>query len=104
MNITYTWKILELERNSADGGVVTAHWNCTGVDADTEESANIYGTDSFQPDATDPDFISFESLTEEDVLGWIWAKEDFDKEGKEAAIAGQIDAKLNPVVSKGLPW
>lgn len=101
MAITYTWKIIEMERNTADGGVVVAHWDCTGVD-ENGIAGRVYGAASFTPDATDPNFVAFEDLTEEDVLAWVHAAED--KEAKEEAIANEIAAKVNPVVSKGMPW
>jgi hypothetical protein len=60
------WTIAQLERNTADGGVVVAHWRATANDGDY--SASSYGTCGFTPDPTAPDFVPFESLTEADVL------------------------------------
>jgi hypothetical protein len=60
------WTIANLERNTADGGVVVAHWRVTATDGDY--SASLYGTAGFTPDPESPDFVPFESLTEADVL------------------------------------
>jgi hypothetical protein len=39
------WTIAQLERTTADGGVVVAHWRVTAVDGDY--SASAYGTCGF---------------------------------------------------------
>jgi hypothetical protein len=36
-----TWKIVSLERKTADGFVTTAHWTCSDVDGDY--SGSTYG-------------------------------------------------------------
>jgi hypothetical protein len=89
------WKINTLEyTNDNDKGVVTAHWDCTLSEG--EYSARRYGSCSFQPDATSDDYIPFEDLTEEIVLGWV--------EDVEASITAQIEEKKNPAILKGFPW
>jgi len=85
MNIT----IKQLERNTADDAVVTAHWGAVVEDTHTEEgytdvdgnevaervvvdySASAYGTQSFNRDENSPEFIPFEDLTEADVIDWV---------------------------------
>ena len=62
-------RIANLERNTDDGGVVVAHWRCTAEDG--EYTASSYGTVGFTPDASADGFISFDNLTEADVLGWV---------------------------------
>jgi hypothetical protein len=41
-------------------------------------------------------------LTEETVLGWIYAK--IDKDAVETSVQAQIDGQLSPTTLKGLPW
>ena len=95
------WKINTLEyTNDNDKGVVTAHWDCTLLEG--EYSARRYGSCSFQPDATSDDYIPFEDLTEEIVLGWV--KAEVGEEDVEASITAQIEAKKNPATLKGLAW
>jgi hypothetical protein len=95
-----TWTIAQLERNTADGGVVVAHWRCEAVDG--EYSASSYGTCGFTPDPTAPDFVPFESLTESDVLAWVY--ESVDKDATEASLAANIAEQKAPKSVAGLPW
>lgn len=98
MNIT--WKINQLDRKTADGFITTAHWLCFGQDG--EFSASVYSTCSWQ-ETEETKLIPYESLTQEQVLGWIWGS-GVDKEATEAAVAAQIDAQKNPVTATGVPW
>ena len=97
---TITWSIAQLDRNAADGGVTTAHWVVTAVDGD--HSASAYGTAGFSPDASAAGFVPYASLTEADVLAWVWTS--VDKAAAEASLATQIEAQKNPVTLNGLPW
>ena len=94
MNIT--WKINQLDRNTADGFVTTAHWICSGVDGDF--SGSVYASCGFEGELSVP----YEQLTEATVLSWVW--QSVDKEATEAAVAAQIEAQKNPVQASGLPW
>jgi len=102
------WTIANLERNTDDGGVVVAHWRVTetevvgeGDDAVTY-SASSYGTVGFMPDADADGFISFDSLTEADVLGWVY--EEVNQAETEAALAADIAGQKTPVTTDGVPW
>jgi hypothetical protein len=101
---TITWNISELNclPQSAEGAdyVVTAHWQCNGVDGDY--SGSVYSTCSFA--VVQGAFTPYADLTQDQVLGWIWAN-GVDKDATEAAVAQQIaNAKNPPVVSPALPW
>jgi len=103
-----TWTIANLERNTDDGGVTVAHWRVTetevvgeGDDAVTY-SASSYGTVGFTPDADADGFIDFNSLTEADVLGWVY--EEVNQAGTEAALAADIAGQKTPVTTDGVPW
>ena len=95
-----TWTISNLERITADGGVITAHWRATLTDG--EYSASSYGTCGFTSDPTDPAFVPFESLTEADVIGWVEAALDVD--AVEAGLTAQIEDQKAPKTEVGLPW
>jgi hypothetical protein len=99
--MTITWSISQMDRNAANGGVTTAHWNVSAVDGDYAASA--YGTAGFTPDASAPDFKPYDQLTQADVLAWVWAS-GVDKDAAEASLAQQIAAQKNPVTLNGLPW
>ena len=94
------WTIAQLERNTSDGGVVVAHWRATLTDGDY--SASSYGTCGFIPDPTAPDFVPFESLTEADVLAWVY--ESVDKDATEEFLASQIEDQKAPQTMAGTPW
>ena len=96
MNIQ--WKISQLDRNTADGFVTTAHWQATAVDG--EHSASVYATCSWS-DGTPT--VDYADLTQEQVLGWIWAN-GVDKDATEAALAAQIAEQKAPKTARGLPW
>ena len=91
-----TWKINQLDRNTADGFVTTAHWICSGVDGDL--SGSVYASCGFVGELSVP----YEQLTEATVLGWVW--QSVDKEATEAAVAAQIAEQKAPKVAAGLPW
>ena len=94
------WNIAQLERTVADGGVTIAHWRVSKTDGDY--SASAYGTCSFTPDEAAKDFVAFEDLTEEIVLGWVQAT--MDVEALEASFDANIELQKNPVNASGLPW
>ena len=102
MAVTYAWTVPTVERNLADGGVTVAHWRCTGVEGDN--SASSYGTAGFTPDASADGFVAYDSLTEADVLGWVWGQSETWKADTEAAIATKINAIANPTTGTGVPW
>jgi len=99
-----TWTIANLERELADGGVTVAHWRCTEEETVGEEtfSASSYGTVGFTPDPTASDYIAYDSLTEANVLGWVW--ESVDQSATEAALTAKIEADKNPTSGSGVPW
>ena len=93
-----TWNISQLDRQTSDGFVTTAHWQANATDGDY--SASAYSTCSWS-DGTAT--IPYASLTKETVLGWIWAN-GVDKAATEAALAAQIELQKNPVTAVGVPW
>ena len=95
--MTITWKINNLERQTSDGLVTVVHWGASAVDGDY--SASIVNTQALERGQS---FVSYDTLTEETVLGWLWEK--VDKEAVEAALEAQIEAQKAPVSANGLPW
>ena len=95
------WSIAQTEyTNDSDKGIVIAHWRVSATDGDY--SASTYGTCGFTPDPTAPDFVPFESLTEADVLAWVY--ESVDKDSVEASLASQIEEQKAPQTVAGVPW
>ena len=99
MSATITWVIQQLDRQTSDGFVTTAHWIASAVDGDY--SASVYGTCGWS-DGTAT--IPYSKLTQDTVLGWIW-ENGVDKDATEAAVQTQIDNEKNPpIVTPPLPW
>lgn len=102
--VNYNWSISRMdcypEMESLADVVFCVHWQCWGSDG--EYSGSVYSTCTV-PVPGDP-FTPYADLTQEQVLGWIWAN-GVDKDSAEAAVAQQIENQKNPpVVSPPLPW
>jgi len=95
--MTITWTIAQLDRQTSDGLVTTAHYRVDAVDG--EHSAGSYGTVGFERGET---FTAYDSLTEAQVLAWV--KDKLDVEEIEANLQAQIDANKNPKTATGVPW
>jgi hypothetical protein len=93
-----TWTITQLDRQTSNGFVTTAHWTASAVDGDY--SASTYSTSSW---ADGTPTTPYADLTQATVLDWIWAN-GVDKEAVEASLQAQIDAQKNPVTATGVPW
>ncbi len=109
MPATIVWNISQLDclPQSPEGAdyVVTAHWQCMGSEESggLNYSSQVYGTCSFSV-VQGESFTPYEDLTQDQVLGWIWAN-GVDKAATEAAVQQQIDNAINPpIVSPPLPW
>jgi hypothetical protein len=105
MATVITWNISRLDcvPQTPEGAdyVITAHWQCNGVDENY--SGSVYGTTGFSV-LPNPDFTPYADLTQDQVLGWVWAS-GVDKASAEAAVEQQIQNQINPpVVSPPLPW
>lgn len=101
MATTYTWKIAQLERETVDGYVYTAHYT---VDAkDDVYSAGAYGSIGFE--RPEGELIPFSDLTEELVVGWVQEQLTEEKVSEvEAALQAQLDEQASPTKAAGLPW
>ena len=95
--MTATWTIAQLDRQTSDGLVTTAHWRVDAVDG--EYSAGSYGTVGFERGDT---FTAYESLTEAQVIAWV--KEKLDAAEIEASLQSQIESQKAPVTATGVPW
>ena len=96
-----TWTITQCDRLTSDNFITTAHWTATAVDG--EFTASVYSTCSFAKPEDNVDLTPYDDITEQDVLGWVWAN-GVDKESTEASLQSQIDLQKNPVQAAGVPW
>ena len=101
---TFNWSIANTERYLDTGGIFVVHWRVTAEETvgDDTFTASSYGTVGFTPDADADDFVAYDSLTEEVVMGWVHA--EVDKDATEAALTANIEAQKNPVSADGMPW
>jgi hypothetical protein len=102
---TITWTVSQLDCYPQEDGhtdvVFNVHWQCTGADVDY--TGQVYSTCAVTLDPAAP-FTPYANLTQDQVLGWIWAS-GVDKAATEAAVQQQINNQINPpVVAPPLPW
>lgn len=98
------WTVENMKRTTSEGLVVEVLYRVIakegGIIADHRGKVNLEG------DLESPDFVPFEKLTEEQVLGWV--KSEVDVPAKEADVQAILDAKAEKVAAKttlsGLPW
>jgi hypothetical protein len=100
MATVFTWHITNLERETADGFVMTAHYTVNAEDG--TYSSGAYGSLGFErPDK----LIPYADLTEQMVIGWV--KDAFgDEKVTEilAALQAQLDEQRHPSKASGMPW
>ena len=99
MSTTFTWAIANLERETGDGYVFTAHYTISANDG--TYSAGAYGSVGFERPDT---LIPFDSLTPEIVIQWV--KDHYGEEKVtevEEALAARIAEKESPTQATGLP-
>jgi hypothetical protein len=96
--MNYTWNVVQMDRLTSDGFVVTVHYTVNAVDGDY--TASTYGTVGYTQE--DKSYTPFSDLTKDQVIGWV--QDSLGQETVETALAAQIEAQKNPVQETGLPW
>ena len=96
---TFNWQVVQMDRLTSDGFVVTVHYNVSATD-DTY-SANTYGTVSYTQEPGET-YVPYDQLTEFQVVGWV--QTSLGKDTVEASLQSQIDLQKNPVQAAGVPW
>lgn len=114
MAINTTWSVNNMTHMDSDGGVILVYWSCVAAsDGSPSYSATEGGKLRCEYDASSPDFIAYADLTEDDVLGWVYASlvegDETPEEAKArieanrtAKVQGQIDRAT--AQSSGTPW
>jgi hypothetical protein len=102
---TFNWNINQLnaypEKDGKQDVVFTVHWTLEGVDG--EFTGSSYGSAGVTLDPEAP-YTPYADLTQDQVLGWIWAS-GVDKDETENSVNAQIESQKNPtVVTPPLPW
>ena len=100
MATTNTWKITQLERETADGYVFTAHYTVEASDETYKSGA--YGSIGFERPET---LVPYADLTEEIVVGWVKDKLTAENVAQvEAQLQAQLDEQKTPTKASGMPW
>lgn len=100
----HNWKIYNLKRTISDGVVFEVTYGCESSHEDTFirkiNDFNISGSIS------DDNFITYDNLTETDVLGWVDSNVDKSsiETANSASIAEDIIAKAAITDVEGIPW
>lgn len=106
MTITHTWSINQMEQlNDNSGTVVHVEYSVHSTDGNVSTQSG--GGVEFKIEKI-KDFIPYEDLTEELVLGWVKEKLGPNLGNHEINNASWIDSVVNPpapkTISTGLPW
>lgn len=109
MLITHIWSIQSLEQlNNGTGTVTNILYKVHSSDSDSGVSCNT--TDKVELIQTEniENFIEYQDLTEEIVLGWVKEKLGQNLGNHEVNNASWINSVVNPpaprTISKPLPW
>jgi len=108
--MNYTWEITSIKRKDTptlSNIIVQTYWKKIGTD-ENGNTGSFSGATPFDLSTVDPEnFVAYENLTEEMVLGWIQSVVvgGYEEHVNEK-IAEEIDKQVNPVteVTEGFPW
>lgn len=106
MTATFNWTVDSMDcLPQAEGEtdvVINVNWRCTGQESGFTSS--VYGSQmvTYTPGSS---FTPYADLTQEQVVGWVWAADPELQANMQTAVQEQLDAQINPtVVSPPLPW
>ena len=102
--MTHSWKIYNLKRVIADGVVTDVTYACESQLSNS--STRKIGNLALVGSAEDTDFVAYEDLTQDIVLGWVTSSIDTTliETENSASIAQQIVARAAITESNGTPW
>jgi hypothetical protein len=98
----FSWRIANMERETADGYVFTIHYTVTAEDG--TYSAGAYG--SLGLERPEGSMIPYADLTEDQVvMEWLLPKFGDEKVQEiHAALQAQLDEQHHPSKASGMPW
>lgn len=104
---TFSWNVANMERQLADGTVFTVHYTVTAER--TANNGDVYTAGAYGSiglDTSDKEnFIPYDQLTEEIVIGWT--KEKLGEEtvaNMQASLSANLDQQQTPTQAAGVPW
>lgn len=106
MTATFNWSVTGMScLPQAEGQVdvvVDVTWQCAGQE--NGFASSVYGVQkvTYTPESS---FTPYADLTQEQVLGWVWAAEPELQATMQKAVQERLDVQINPpVVTPPLPW
>lgn len=115
MAITYTWTVDAMDTAPSEDGltdvVKTVHWRANAEETvqvegqdDKIYTASVYGSVGVGSPTPD-NFVDYDSLTEDEVLTWVWGTSEDFKAEQETNLANQIEEQKNPKIETlPNPW
>ena len=99
-----TWTITNMEyTNDSDKGVVHAAWSASETDGD--HTGTVSGMESYTPDSSAEGYVTWDSLDESTVVGWVKETLGSDECTRvEGKVADQITKSKTPPTSWGIAW
>jgi len=101
----HNWKIYDLKRVIADGMVIQATYACESKE--NQSSTRYIGDIELTTGSiSDPDFVTYDDLTQDNVLGWVTGSIDTASIETEnsASIARNIVQRSKITKRDGTPW
>jgi hypothetical protein len=108
MSATFTWTVLQMICKTQESGetdvVFEVQYKCRADETVSGEPYFAILNSSVMVPYSGGSFTPYDQLTEQQVLGWVWAN-GVDQAKVEASLQLQIDNQINPpVVIPPLPW
>ena len=104
-SFTKTWEINTLERDVADGYVTKIIYRVKGIDGSEEKHRETGEVRFVKPSSLPSDFIAYEKLTSDIVIGWLKAKLGTDEVARIEKYSDDKITLINtPVTVVGKPW
>ena len=102
MTTSFNWTITCLERYISTGLVKKVHWRLNAEQSGYKQYS--LGIVTLPPPGEN--FIPFEDLTEEIIIGWLGSIQEFDKAEVETELQTKLDQFLLSETTLGgmLPW
>ena len=108
MSATFTWTILQMTCYTQEAGeadvVFQVQYQCRADETINDEPYFSLLNSAVMVPLTEGSFTPYDQLTEQQVLGWVWAN-GVDQAKVEAGLQVQIDNQITPpIVTPPLPW
>lgn len=104
--MTTNWKIAGMKRIDTTGLVVEVTYIFNAQEDNVLDRK--VGSMTFSGSTSDPNFVPFDELTEEIVLGWVYNKLGAEKTTIENKVIERIQQKITEIQNnpykQGLPW